>query len=701
MAIAIDRLLRPRSIAIVGVSDKPGTTGGNIIGSLANYDYAGSLHLVSRGRREVLGRPCYPTVAEMPEGIDLAVLCLPRAGTVEALAACARRKIGGAIVFASGFAEQDDSGRAEQDEIARIARETDMALLGPNCLGVQNPADGISLGLGLAPRLTGEMAQAKPKVAIAGQSGGMAVALGAALRLRGFAATYIVSTGNEAALGIEEVIEDAIDHEASKVIALVAEQIRKPQRFLELARRARAAKKPIVLLHPGASAKAREAAASHTGALSGDHALMRALVGHEAVILVDSFDEWVDVTTLLCHYPTPPKPGLAVITNSGAFRGMSFDLCDALRLPLAELSQATKAKLHPLLPRFAHVGNPLDITAQTAFQFDLLGKTVAPLIDDPSVGSLVVAMVGGAGPIPLETARHASVPIAASSKPTIYAIFGAGSTLPPELEPTLRAANIPFSRSPEAAVRAMAHAAHYGPALARADARAAEPPSAPPLPGPGTLAEYRGKAWLAAAGIATPAGELARDLDAARRIAVRIGYPIALKAQAAALTHKSDAGGIVLNVTDDAALAAGWRRLHANILDAKPGLLLDGVLVERMAGRGVEMAVGARRDPQWGPVLMVGLGGIWIETLTDVRLMPADLTADSIAAEIAKLRGAKLLRGARGTPPADIPALAQAAARIGALLRATPAIREIDVNPLLVFPEGAGVLALDALIVTD
>ncbi|HEY7992272.1 MAG TPA: CoA-binding protein [Stellaceae bacterium] len=463
----IARLLRPRSIAIVGVSDKPGTTGGNLIGSLANYDYRGTIHLVSRGRTEVLGRPCVATVDEMPEGIDLAVLCLPRNGTIEALAACARRKVGAAIVFASGFAELDAAGGAEQDEMSRIARAADMALLGPNCLGVQNPADGISLGLGLAPRLAGELAQATPRVAIAGQSGGMAVALGAALRLRGFAATYIVSTGNEAALGIEEVIDDAIGHKESAVIAVFAEQIRKPEMLRGLARRARAAKKPIVLLHPGASTRAREAAATHTGARPGDYAATRELTRREGVILVESFDEWVDVTTLLCHYPAPPKPGLAVLTNSGAFRGMAYDLCDRLDLPLAELSDATKERLRPLLPGFAYVGNPLDVTAQTAFQFDLLGKAVAPLIEDASVGSLVVAMVGGSGPIPLETARHAIPPIAASGKPTIYAIFGAGSTLPPELEPTLRAGNIPFSRSPEAAVRAMAHVTHYGMALAR------------------------------------------------------------------------------------------------------------------------------------------------------------------------------------------------------------------------------------------
>lgn len=700
MSIDISRLLRPRSIAVVGVSERPGSPGANILGSLANYDYAGATHLVSRGRTEVLGRPCYPTIEEMPEGLDLAVLCLPRAGTVEALAACARRRVGAAIVFASGFAEQDAAGRAEQDELRRIAITHDIALLGPNCLGIQNPGDGISLGLGLAPRLTGELAKAKPMVAIVSQSGGMGVALGSALRLRGFAATYIVSTGNEAALGLEEVIADAIDEPEVKIVALLAEQFRKPQRFLELARRARGVGKPIVLMHPGASVKAREAAASHTGALAGNHAMMRALVQHEAVLLVESFDEWVDVTTLLCHYPTPPKGGLGVITNSGAFRGIAFDLCDELGIALPPLSPTTQTALRRVLPPFAHPTNPLDVTAQTAFQQDIVGLGVKPLIDDPAIGSLVVAMVGAAGPMPLENARHAIAPIRAAGKPAIYAIFAAGSTLPPELEPMLRAADIPFQRSPEAAVRAMARLTAYGQALSTAERRVREAPDAPPLPAGGRLIEYRGKEWLAAAGIPTPAGALARDLAEARRVAGQIGYPLVLKAQAANLSHKSEAQGIVLNIGDDAALAAGWKRLHTNLARTAPDLALDGVLVERMAGHGVEMAVGARRDQQWGSALMVGLGGIWIETLNDVRLMPADLDEVAIVAEIGKLRGAKLLRGARGAEPADIPALAQAVARIGALIRATPAIQEIDVNPLLVYGVGRGVLALDALIVT-
>jgi len=700
MSIDINRLLRPHSIAVVGVSERPGSPGANILGSLANYDYAGTAHLVSRGRTEVLGRACYATIEDMPEDIDLAVLCLPSAGTVEALAACARRKVGAAIVFASGFAEQDAAGRAQQEELSRIARSHDIALLGPNCLGIQYPAKGISLGLGLAPRLTGELAKAEPMVAIVSQSGGMGVALGSALRLRGFAATYIVSTGNEAALGIEEVMADAIEDPEVKIIALLAEQLRKPRRFLELARRARVAGKPIVLMHPGASAKAREAAATHTGALAGDYAMMRALVQHEAVLLVDSVDEWIDVTTLLCHYPTPPARGLGVITNSGAFRGIAFDLCDELGVALPALSPATQTELRGVLPPFAHPTNPLDVTAQTAFQHNIVGLGVKPLIDDPAIGSVVVAMAGAAGPMPLENARHAIAPIRAAGKPAIYAIFAAGSTLPPELEPMLRAGNIPFLRSPEAALRAMARVTIYGQALATAGRRVRHTPSAPPLPARGRLPEHRGKEWLKAAGIPIPAGALAADLAEAQRVAARIGYPIALKAQAAGLSHKSDVQGLVLDIADDAALAAGWKRLHANLARTAPAVALDGVLVERMAGHGIEMAVGARRDPQWGSVLMVGLGGIWIETLNDVRLMPADLDEGGIAAEIGRLRGAKLLQGARGAEPADIPALAQAVARIGDLIRATPAVREIDVNPLLVHGAGRGVLALDALVVT-
>jgi acyl-CoA synthetase (NDP forming) len=268
--------------------------------------------------------------------------------------------------------------------------------------------------------------------------------------------------------------------------------------------------------------------------------------------------------------------------------------------------------------------------------------------------------------------------------------------VPPEFLAAFREKGIPELRSPERALRALAHATAYGKALANPPGKAIVI-DAPPLPARGTLPEYQGKAYLAALGIPVPQGALARDMAEARKIATRIGYPVALKVQAAALSHKTDAGGVALDIADAAALDAAWSRMASRISTAQPGLVLDGILVEAMARPGIEMIVGARRDPEWGPVVLVGLGGIWTEALDDIRLMPADLSREQIVAEIGRLKGSRLLRGLRGSEAADIEALAEAVVRIGALMRARDEIAEIDINPLMVY--GKGVLALDALIV--
>jgi len=257
---------------------------------------------------------------------------------------------------------------------------------------------------------------------------------------------------------------------------------------------------------------------------------------------------------------------------------------------------------------------------------------------------------------------------------------------------------VPVLRSPERALRALGHATAYGQMLAakRVEAAAIE---APPLPGRGTLPEHLAKQYLAALGIPAPERALARDVLEAMRIAQRIGYPVVLKAQAAALAHKSDAGGVALNIADDAALDTAWTGMQARVAKAQPGVSLDGMLVEAMAPKGVEMIVGARRDPEWGPVVLAGLGGIWTEALADVRLMPPDLSHEQIVAELEQLKGARLLYGLRGAPSVDIGAIADVVSKIGALMRARPEIREIDINPLIAYPRG--VLALDALIVAD
>jgi acyl-CoA synthetase (NDP forming) len=691
----IGRLLRPRSVAIVGVSPEPGHMGGSVLANLERCRFEGAIHLVSRSRKEFNGRPCVPSIDDLPHGVDVAVLVIPQTAVIDAIAALGRRGAGGAIVFASGYAEVGDAGRAEQEQLAAAAYAANVAVLGPNCIGMCSFPVGAALTFEF--NVERPVESARPKIGMAAQSGAMAAIMRMAFLAKGLGVTFYISTGNEADLTIEDFLNALVDDAETEVISLFVEQIRKPQTFLAAARRARAIGKPIVLMLAGRSQRARVSARSHTGALAGDYATMTALLRHAAVNVVDTMEELVDVTDLLARFK-PPVKGPGVITNSGAVKGFALDFCDSIGFDIPRLAPATIDALKVALPAFASLDNPVDVTAQVLRDLTIWTKTAQALLADPGIGSLCIPMVAGSPKLAMDKVQALAPTIEAHGKPAVVAVLGDDFPVPPEFLAAFREKNIPVLRSPERALRALAHATAYGQALA-----AAPTPElsidAPPLPRRGTLPEYRGKQYLAALGIPVPQGALARDVAEAKAIAQRIGYPVALKAQAAALAHKSDAGGVALGIADAGALEAAWTQMRERVAAAQPALALDGIMVEAMAAKGIEMIVGARRDPDWGPVVLAGLGGIWTEALDDVRLMPADLSAERIVAEIGRLKGARLLGGLRGAPAADIPALADTVARVGALMRARPEIREIDINPLMVYPRG--VLALDALIVTD
>jgi len=689
--LPVERLIRPTSIAIVGVSPEAGSFGAVALASLASFEYRGAIHLVSRSRSEVLGRACVPSIDDLPAGIDLAVLCLPRAGVIDAVAACGRRRIGAAIVYAAGFAEAGAS--AEQQALADAARRSAVAVLGPNCLGFINHLDGIALCMALPKPVR----HRNGTVAFLAQSGAMMLAAGDLVEAKGIGFTHVISTGNEAVIGIEDFLAALIEDEATRVIALFVEEIRRPLLFLDLAARARERRKPIVMFHSGRTAAARAAAKSHTGALAGDYRTMAALTAHQGVILAESFDELIDVAAMLCRYP-PPTAGVGVISNSGAFRGITFDVCAKAGLDVPAPSRPIADRLAALAAPFTAAENPLDLGTQLIRTPQLIGSAAQAMLDDPSIGSVVVAIVLGSRQQAVDKARAALPILRAAKKPVAFAAIG-GEGAPPEFLAEFADRKVPFFRSPEQALRTMARITGYGLALGAIAARARPPPLAAVPPDRGTLPEYRGKAYLAALGIPVPAGALARDRAEALAIAARIGFPLALKAQARELAHKSDAGGVILGVGDAGALASAFDRIIAAVAAARADLRLDGVLVERMSPPGIEMIVGARRDPGWGPVVAVGFGGVLVEILDDVRLMAPDVTENDVQSEIAKLRGAKLLDGARGAPPADVAALAAIVAKLAALMRASPDLIEIDLNPVMVYPRGQGACALDALVV--
>ncbi len=696
-AARVARLLAPRSIAIVGVSPDPGSIGGAVLANLEKFGYPGEIHLVTRRQTEIGGRPCVPTVDDLPQGIDVAVLAVPQAIAAEAVAACGRRNVGAAVVYAAGFAETGDEGKAAQTRLVEAARAGNVALFGPNCIGIVNFVGRAPLTY--EPHVTQEMGKV-PAIGLAAQSGAMASTLRLALQGKGLVISWFISTGNEADLHVEDFLPTLIADDNTRVIVVYAEQLRAPARFLALAADARAASKPIVLLHPGRSARAQATMLSHTGALAPDHAVMAALVAREAVVRVDTIEEAIDTAELLARFPTPPTKGAGIVTNSGAFKGIAADMADAVGLDLPAPAPATIETVKRALPPYATVENPLDVTGQSVKDPGILGAAARGLLDDPAIGSLIVSIISGNGPMAMDKGNVLLPEVKGSTKPVALCAFGDESPLPAEFVSMFRDNNIVFLRSPERAIRATAHATTYGRAL-EAAARRAPGADLPEIVLPvGTVPEYLGKKAAAALGIAVPEGGLARDLAEAKSIAKRIGYPVALKAQAGALAHKSDAGGVILGLATEATLGNGWVKLQANLRETRPNLELDGVLVERMARAGLELVVGARRDPAWGPVAMVGLGGIWIEALKDVRLMACDLTEDQIVDELTRLRGAALLQGIRGTPPADVEAVAAIVARVGALMRARPDISEVDINPLFVYPKGQGALALDVLIVT-
>lgn len=690
---AMARLLSPRSVAIAGVSATSHSLAGTVLDNLERFGFAGDIHLIHPSRAEIRGIACVPDTMSLPAGVDCVVLAIPGHAVRAAVEGCAARGVGGIIIFSAGFAETGPEGRAVQDEIAAIARAAGMVIEGPNCLGMLNYVDGVPLTFSAAEPCP----LARPGVAVVSQSGAMAAMLRAALHGRDIGVSYSVSTGNEAANGIEDFIAYLLDDPMTRAIALIAEQIRDPRRFLALAARARALGKPIVLRHPGKSSAAREAAATHTGAMAGDHAVMQTVVEHAGAIVVDTLEELVDVCEMVARCRVLPYGGTAILGESGALKAMMLDYCADLGLDLPQPTGAAAAAIEAAAPGLVVASNPLDLTAQPLVDPSIHEKTIVPLLSDPRCGSVVIAILLSSAPM----ARIKMPPVVdvvrrfAGERTMVFAMLGEDAPVPQDYVEEIRAAGVPFFRSPERALRALALLSRHA-ALPPADTTATEPEPAAPLPA-GIVPEYRAKRLLADAGLPVAEGRLATTLEEARAAADAVGWPVVLKVQAPALSHKSDVGGVVLGLGDPEALAAGWARLHAAVGQAAPDVVLDGVLVEPMAKRGLELILGAKSDPEWGPVVMVGMGGVVAEALNDSRILPADASEARIRAELGRLAGAALLGPFRGAPARDVDAMIATVRQLGRFVRAHPEVAEIDINPLVVYPQGEGVALLDAL----
>jgi len=693
---AIKRLLYPSSVAIVGASDVPESIGGAPIALIERFGFVGDVYCVSRTRTQINGRACVESIDDLPYGLDAVVLAIPKTGVLDAVQAAGRRGIGGAVVFSSGYGEVDSEGAAQQAELASLATTLDLALAGPNCLGLVNFAASAPLTFGdVSPnrRVGGA------SLAIISQSGAMSLALTYAAMTQDIPMSYTISTGNEAVLGVEDYLAVILGDERVRAVALLIEQIRRPAAFLELARVARQRGTALCILHTGRSVRAQAASLSHTGAIAGDQEVMRAILQREGVVFIDSLDELIDTACVLVKCSTPRADGVAFMTDSGAAKTYAIDVSDDLGLLLPTLSPSTLMKLAEELPAYALASNPVDITAMGLNDPSLYGRVASTLLGDEEVGCLVVSSMPGSVAQGTQQVEALLPVLAVADKPVIYTIMGGESPLP--LENTLKIfdAGLPLFRSPERALRAAHNVIKRSRACREAEARI--PPgdsTALRLDARSPLTEYGAKALLSRSGLRVPAGDLATDVRAAEAAAEKVGYPVVMKIASQQIPHKSDVGGVIVAANQEE-LGRCYEQMLARILASHPDAVIDGVLVEEVISGGVEVIVGARRDAAWGETVLIGLGGVWTEVFNDAVIVAADADRREILTAIDSLRGAATLRGIRGAAVSDLDALVSAIELLGGILRATPQCAEIEVNPLLVLPRGEGVVALDALVV--
>jgi acyl-CoA synthetase (NDP forming) len=433
--------------------------------------------------------------------------------------------------------------------------------------------------------------------------------------------------------------------------------------------------------------------------MAGDYEIMRTLVTRAGVVHVETLEELVDVSQILVHIRELPRKGAAVFTESGAFKALTLDICERIGLDLPSLSPMAENHLKDALPAFIPPSNPLDLTAQGLVDPSLYRRTLPAVLDDPQFGSVVLGIILTD---PTTTALKLppildAIRTLRPEKLTIFAALDEGAPFNTDGIQQLRQLGVPCFPSPERALRALARVTSLA-----GRKFASDDPASRSTPGraiqPGVMPEYKAKALLEDFGVPFPEGGLARDLDEAINLALQVGFPVVLKAQAVELPHKSDSGGVILGIENENSLAEGWNALHKNIEAYRPGLVLEGVLVQKMGPRGTELILGLRNDPEWGPVLLAGFGGVLAEALRDVHLTPADLSVKEIVQELDSLRCAPLFHGFRNSPPLDVEAAAEILYALATVVRYYPQIAEIDINPVVIYPKGQGALALDALV---
>jgi len=695
---------KPTGVAVIGASSDPAKLGHGVIENLLHprYGFPGPVYPVNPKAEEILGRKCYPGILAVPDPVDLAVLIIPAAIVPPTLEDCGKRGIKATVIISGGFREIGPEGAERERLSLLIARRYEMRLIGPNGIGV------IDMHTPLNTTFVREMT-GRGEIDFVSQSGALCGGVIDWAQARGLDFSRFLSIGNKVDVDETDLLHYMAEDSLSRVIVLYLEDVRDGTAFMEAARHA-SAHKFVLAIKAGRTHSGQAATASHTGALAGAHSAFRAACKQTGILEVENIGSLLNISLALASQPLPRSDRIAVLTNAGGPSALAADLLDPAGLTLARTGPATQSALRGFLHPEAGLGGPVDMLGgadETHYRHAL-----EALLADPSNDGVLVILVPTRihNPVAIVEAVAAVVRETKPSKPVLACLFGAAS-----LGAAFTAADtarLPAYRFPEDAVEALRimrqrarwlETEHPLPAVP-ADVnteRARDLLTAARRTGHTTLDAAAGRLVLEAYGIKTPQDLLANDPDEAAKLAKRIGFPVALKLASPDILHKTEVGGVLLNLADAETVREGWQAIITRARNAHPKAELRGVQVQQMVAGGQEVIIGVKRDPEFGPLVMFGLGGVYVEALADVSFRLAPLSRQDAGEMIAEVHSAKLLEGLRGAPPADRTALVDAIVRIGRLAVDCPEIVELDVNPLMVLSAGHGALAVDVRIILE
>lgn len=694
----LNKLLKPTSVAVIGASEKEGF-GGDVCRNILSYvEDRSHVYFIHPKRDSVFGVPCYKSISDVPENVDLMIICTSQKTVIPLLQEGAKKGVGGAVVFASGYGEVGTAeGKQNEAELIATAKELDIAVMGPNCAGFVNYVDNVQAFAFISAKR-----DRKGSVGVVSQSGQLCLSM---MDDPGMRFSYNISAGNGKIVQMEDYMDFLVDDEDTKVVSIYIEGVKNADKFAAVLKKAAEKRKPVVILKAGRSAKGGAIAASHTGSLSGSDASFDAVLKKFGAIRVDDLEELIAMSLMLSTMKRmPEKATFASMNLSGGETGICADVGSLNGIEYPDFTEETLKKLKEQLPSYASPNNPLDMTASLSYDADLYAGALRTVMDDPNIGMVLIGytllleiadpcihyMYKGIEKVVQEKGGNC--------KPIAMIPF-AENTRNPEYQEKLFQIGVPVLPPPVYAFKMLRHLADfidYKPETKTLELAVGHPKSEETQ----ALSEHESKQELKVYGVPVPDEVIVTSKEEAAQFAKDHPGPLVMKVESADILHKSDVGGVKLNVCGPEAAEKAYEEIMESVTAKRPDAHINGILTVPMLDAGVEIIIGVNNDPQFGPMIMVGMGGVFVEVFKDVALYPAPLKEEEALEMLKSLKSFKLLNGYRGTEKCDIKALCQTIVAISNYAQANKdVLKELDINPLFVYPEGKGVGVADALIV--